>query len=155
MRRVSNFNRDSSCRKVVGGEAARDRYAPYMRPPTELVTDYIAAEGFQVVDSVTLEISDNPAVARHDPGRLPEIVANMDFREGDTIVLSACVQMPSLVAVARVEAETRQPILTALDRNDIRAAQGDRPKSRSCRGRVAFFPALLVKSWTAFFGDRS
>ena len=86
---------------------------PYMKPLTKLVTDYIAAEGFEVLDSVALEIADNLAVGRHDPSRLPGIVANMNFKQADAIVLSACVQMPSLAAVAQVEAQTRKPVLTA------------------------------------------
>lgn len=87
--------------------------APYMKPLTKLVVDYISAEGFQVTDYVALEIADNLAVGRHDPGRLPEIVSRMKFDDADVIVLSACVQMPSLAAVAQVEAETRKPVLTA------------------------------------------
>ncbi len=86
---------------------------PYMKPLTKLVTDYIAAEGFEVLDSVALEIADNLAVGRHDPSRLPGIVASMNFKQADAIVLSACVQMPSLAAVAQVEAQTRKPVLTA------------------------------------------
>jgi len=86
---------------------------PYMKPLTKLVVDYIAAEGFEVLDFVALEIADNLAVGRHDPTRLPGIVANMKFDKADVIVLSACVQMPSLAAVAQVEAETRKPVLTA------------------------------------------
>jgi maleate isomerase len=98
--------------KVIGAKRLAI-VTPYMKPLTKMVTDYIAAEGFQVVNSVALEISDNLAVARHDPGKLPEIVADMNFQEADAIVLSACVQMPSLNAVAQVEAETRRPVLTA------------------------------------------
>jgi maleate isomerase len=86
---------------------------PYMKPLTKLVVDYISAEGFDVVDSVALEIPDNLDVGRHDQGRLPGIVADMNIADVDAIVLSACVQMPSLGAVARVEAETRKPVLTA------------------------------------------
>ena len=37
----------------------------------------------------------------------------MDFSVVDAIVLSACVQMPSLPAVAEVEAITRKPVVTA------------------------------------------
>lgn len=86
---------------------------PYMKPLTKMVVDYIAAEGFQVLDYVALEIADNLAVGRHDPARLPEIVSKLNFDGADVIVLSACVQMPSLAAVAQVEAETRKPVLTA------------------------------------------
>ena len=41
------------------------------------------------------------------------IVAGMDLSRADAIVLSACVQMPSLPAVAEVEAATGKPVLTA------------------------------------------
>ena len=87
--------------------------APYMRPLTELVVDYIRHEDVEVVSWRALEIPDNLEVGRHDPARLPDIVAEMDFSTVDAIVLSACVQMPSLPAVARVEAVTRKPVVTA------------------------------------------
>lgn len=87
--------------------------APYMRPLTELVVDYIRNEGFDVVDFRALEIPDNLEVGRHDPARLPGIVAQMATGDVDAIVLSACVQMPSLEAVAKVEAMTGKPVVTA------------------------------------------
>jgi maleate isomerase len=87
--------------------------APYMRPLTELVVDYIRHEDIEVADWRALEIPDNLEVGRHDPARLPDIVAGMDFSTVDAIVLSACVQMPSLPAVAEVEAITRKPVVTA------------------------------------------
>jgi maleate isomerase len=87
--------------------------APYMKPLTQLVVDYIRNEGVEVVDWRALEIPDNLAVGRHDPMRLPGIVADLNTRDVDAIVLSACVQMPSLPAVARVEAMTGKPVVTA------------------------------------------
>lgn len=87
--------------------------APYMKPLTQLVIDYIANEGFEVVASIALEIPDNLEVARHDPAKLPEIVAGLNYKDADVIVLSACVQMPSLPSVAKVEALTGKPVLTA------------------------------------------
>jgi maleate isomerase len=87
--------------------------APYMVPLTELVVDYIGSEGYEVVDWRALEIPDNLEVGRHDPSRLPEIVSRMKYQDADAIVLSACVQMPSLPAVARVEAMTGKPVITA------------------------------------------
>ncbi len=87
--------------------------APYMKPLTELVVDYIRHEGFEVADYRALEIPDNLEVGRHDPENLPAIVAQMDTSQVDAIVLSACVQMPSLPVVAKVEAQTGKPVLTA------------------------------------------
>ncbi|AZE55126.1 Maleate cis-trans isomerase [Pseudomonas synxantha] len=87
--------------------------APYMKPLTELVVNYIRAEGFEVVDWRALEIPDNLEVARHDPANLPAIVAGMNLEGVDVIVLSACVQMQSLPVVAKVEAQTGKPVLTA------------------------------------------
>lgn len=87
--------------------------APYMKPLTELVVDYIRNEGFEVVDYRALEIADNLEVGRHDPALLPAIVAQMDTSNVDAIVLSACVQMPSLPAIAKVEAMTGKPVITA------------------------------------------
>jgi len=87
--------------------------APYMKPLTELVVDYIRREGHEVVDYRALEIPDNLDVGRHDPARLPEIVRSLDHADADAIVLSACVQMPSLPAIAHVEAMTGKPVVTA------------------------------------------
>jgi maleate isomerase len=87
--------------------------APYMKPLTQLVVDYIQNEGYEVVHWRALEIADNLAVGRHDPAALPGIVAQMNTRDVDAIVLSACVQMPSLPSVAKVEALTGKPVITA------------------------------------------
>ena len=87
--------------------------APYMLPLTRMVVDYIENEGHEVLVWRALEIPDNLEVGRHDPARLPGIVAGMDLEGVDAIVLSACVQMPSLQAVAQVEAMTGKPVVTA------------------------------------------
>jgi maleate isomerase len=87
--------------------------APYMKPLTALVVDYIRAEGIEVADHIALEIPDNLEVGRHDPSRLPNIVRSLDTRDVDAIVLSACVQMPSLQVVPQVEAQTGKPVITA------------------------------------------
>mgnify|MGYP002151934734 CR=1 FL=1 len=88
--------------------------APYMMPLTEMVVNYIRSEGIEVAEWRALEISDNLAVAAHDPARLPGIVASMEqIGDVDAVVLSACVQMPSLPAVSIVEAQVGKPVLTA------------------------------------------
>jgi maleate isomerase len=87
--------------------------APYLKPLTRTVVEYIESEGIVVKDYRALEISDNLAVGRHDSGRLPEIVRQLDTSGVDAVVLSACVQMPSLPVVAKVEAQTGKPVVTA------------------------------------------
>ncbi|WP_062268289.1 maleate cis-trans isomerase family protein [Endozoicomonas arenosclerae] len=87
--------------------------APYMKPLTELVVEYIRNEDIQVLDYRALEIPNNLDVAAHDPMNLPEIVASMNLEGVDAIVLSACVQMPSLPAIPMVEAQTGKPVLSA------------------------------------------
>ena len=86
---------------------------PYLKPLTQLVVDYLAAEGFEVIDHVALEIPDNLEVARHDPHRLLEIYRGLRWQGADAIVLSACVQMPSLPVIAAVEAEVGIPVVSA------------------------------------------
>lgn len=87
--------------------------APYMKPLTQHVVDYINNEGVEVVDHVALEIPNNLDVAAHDPSKLPSIARSLKRERADAIVLSACVQMPSLGAVATVEALTGLPVVTA------------------------------------------
>ena len=86
---------------------------PYLKPLTQLVVDYLAAEGFEVLDHIALEIPDNLEVARHDPQRLLEIYKRLRREGADAIVLSACVQMPSLPVIAQVEAEAGIPVVSA------------------------------------------
>lgn len=86
---------------------------PYMKPLAAKVTAYIENEGFTVHDSLALEIEDNLAVAARDPRALIEDVKRLDTRGVDVIVLSACVQMPSLAALAPVEAALGIPVTSA------------------------------------------
>lgn len=86
---------------------------PYMKPLTQLVVDYLEAEGFVVKDWIALEVADNLAVAALDPENLKQIYKQLDLTDVEGIVLSACVQMPSLAAVDFVEKETHIPVTTA------------------------------------------
>jgi maleate isomerase len=86
---------------------------PYMKPLTETVVNYIEDAGTEVVDSLSLEVPDNLDVARLDPSALREHWRRLDVTRADAIVLSACVQMPSLPAVQHVEDASGLPVLTA------------------------------------------
>lgn len=86
---------------------------PYMKPLTQLVVDYIESEGIVVHDFTALEIPDNLEVGRHNPERLIEIYKTLDLKGIDAIVASACVQMPSLPSIDRIERETGIPTVSA------------------------------------------
>ncbi len=87
--------------------------APYMRPLTQMVCDYIEAEGFTVHDRLALEIEDNLAVGARDPLALTELYRKLDLTGVDALVLSACVQMPSLAAIPIVEKACGIPVVSA------------------------------------------
>jgi maleate isomerase len=87
--------------------------APYLRPLTAKVIEYLAAAGVAVVDAISLEIADNVAVGRRDPMDLVALADRLDVRDADAVVLSACVQMPSLPAVPVVERRLGLPVVTA------------------------------------------
>ena len=86
---------------------------PYLRPLTDTVVDYIRTEGVGVADYAALEIPDNLEVAAHDPEKLVPIAAALDHQDADAIVLSACVQMPSLESIEIAEHELGKPVLSA------------------------------------------
>ena len=87
--------------------------APYMKPLTQLVCDYIEAEGIEVQDRVALEIEDNLAVGARDPMLTLDSLPNLKFKGVDVVVLSACVQMPSLGAIPEAERRTGLPVISA------------------------------------------
>src|SRR5687768_7422968 len=60
--------------------------APYLKPLTAMVCEYIEAEGVEVVDRVSLEIADNIEVGRQNPLALVDIYKRLDLRNVDTLV---------------------------------------------------------------------
>jgi maleate isomerase len=87
--------------------------APYPPPLTQLVERYLADLGIHVVDSISLGVADNRQVGRIDPCELVPLAGQLDLRCAEAIVLSACVQMPSLPAIVAVEEQTNLPVLSA------------------------------------------
>jgi maleate isomerase len=87
--------------------------APYVKPLTRVVVDYLASYGIEVVDSVSLEVDDNVEVGRLDSARLAGYAARLDLSEADAVVLSACVQMPSLSAIEGVQQALGRPVISA------------------------------------------
>jgi maleate isomerase len=86
---------------------------PYMKPLTQQVVDYIQSEDIEVTDSMSLEVSDNLAVGRLDPMNLIGHADRLDISKADAVVVSACVQMPSLPAIQAVEDRLGKPVLSA------------------------------------------
>ena len=87
--------------------------APYMRPLTRLVIDYLENEGIEVIDSISLEIPDNLEVGARDPQAPAELWKQLDVRGADAIVASACVQMPSLASVPLIEQASGLPVVSS------------------------------------------
>jgi maleate isomerase len=87
--------------------------APYMPPLTQAVIDYIEAEGVVTVDSRSLSVPDNYDVGCIPGSTVESALAEMDIRCVDALVLSACVQMPSLGILAKVQNRLHVPVITA------------------------------------------
>lgn len=87
--------------------------APYMKPLTQMVADYIENESIEVSDYVALEIPDNLEVSRQNTDNLLDIYKKVNLKNIDALVLSACVQMPSLAAIQKVEDECGIPVISA------------------------------------------
>jgi maleate isomerase len=94
------------------GAARVGLIAPYLPALTDRVCGYLAAEGIVAVDPVALAVADNAAVAK-----LPEedLLALCDIlpRDVDAVVLSACVQMPSLRVIDAAEQRLGLPVISA------------------------------------------
>ena len=86
---------------------------PYLRPLTDAVVAYLEHAGHDVVDALSLEVPDNLAVARLDPTDLHEHWRRLDLTRADALVLSCCVQMPSLDVVQQVQDAAGIPVLSA------------------------------------------
>lgn len=96
---------------------------PYMKPLTAAVVEYLEDAGVEVVDALSLEVPDNLAVARLDPAELRVHARTLDLSRADALVLSACVQMPSLPSVQPVQDEVGIPVLSAATATTFRILQ--------------------------------
>ena len=77
------------------------------------VADYLTAAGITITDAMSLGVPDNVKVAQLDPMRLPDLAAQMDLGSADGVIISACVQMPSLPAITAAERQLDLPVLSA------------------------------------------
>ncbi|RRQ28654.1 maleate cis-trans isomerase [Rhodococcus sp. Eu-32] len=86
---------------------------PYMKPLAEKVVEYLEAEGFHIVDWRALEVSDNAEVGCIPGARVMDAARSLELTGVDALVISACVQMPSLPLVQAAEDEFGIPVLSA------------------------------------------
>ena len=86
---------------------------PYTAPLARKVVEYIEHEGPTVVDYRALEVEDNHEVGRIPGERVLEAARELDLTGADALVISACVQMPSLSLIADAEAEFGLPVISA------------------------------------------
>lgn len=86
--------------------------APYLPALTDKVCAYLQHEDLEVVSAQSLSVADNAAVGRLNPDNLLRLLENVP-PSVDTIVLSACVQMPSLSVLAEAERRTGIRVVTA------------------------------------------
>jgi maleate isomerase len=104
--------------------------APYLPELTKVVVGYIEeSAGVEVVDAISLAVSDNCEVGRLPQQNLVEIASTrLDVRGADAVVLSSCVQMPSLDALKAAEDKVGLPCLStagATARSILRSLQLD------------------------------
>jgi len=86
---------------------------PYVRPLAEKVVHYLQAEGFTVADWRALEVADNAEVGCIPGERVMDAARSLDLTDVDALVISACVQMPSLPLIEVAEQEFGVPVLSA------------------------------------------
>ncbi len=86
---------------------------PYLPALTDAVLAGLNSAGIDVCDSISLGVDDNLKVAQLPPSQLPGLARQLDLARADVVILSACVQMPSLASIATVETELNRPVLSA------------------------------------------
>ncbi len=87
--------------------------APYKPELTERVAGTIREFGIDVRQTHSLAVADNVKVGRLDPRHLIDIAGSMDLTGSDALVISACVQMPSLAVIEEAEARFGLPVVSA------------------------------------------
>jgi maleate isomerase len=89
--------------------------APYMPELTKIVVEYIEqSAGVEIIDAISLSVSDNCEVGRLSQPNLVDIASTrLNITGADAVVLSSCVQMPSLHALKSAEEKLGLPCMSA------------------------------------------
>lgn len=86
---------------------------PYVLPLARQVVAYLEAEGLELVDWAALEVADNADVGCIPGDRVLAAARGLDLSEAHALIISACVQMPSLDLITVAETEFGLPVLSA------------------------------------------
>ena len=84
--------------------------APYSDALTQAVVKYIEAEGIEVKHFLNFRIENNLAVGERDPLQLLNDLPRLNTEGVDAVVLSVCVQMPSLAAIHEAQRRLGIPV---------------------------------------------
>jgi len=84
-----------------------------MLPLAEKVVAYLRAAGTEVVDWRALEVADNAEVGRIPAERILAAAEQLDLGAADGLIISLCVQMPSLELITEAERRFGLPVLSA------------------------------------------
>jgi maleate isomerase len=87
--------------------------APYLPALTKVVSNYFSSEGFEVVNYIALGVQNNLDVANLDQTELTDHVLKLEVDGVDTVIASACVQMPSILAMKSLNLKMKTPIISA------------------------------------------
>ncbi|WP_134663295.1 MULTISPECIES: maleate cis-trans isomerase [unclassified Amycolatopsis] len=86
---------------------------PYTEPVARTVVEYLEAEGFTITGWRALGVADNTEVGCIPGDNVLSAARELDLRDSDALVLSCCVQMPSLDLIQPAEDEFGLPVLSA------------------------------------------
>lgn len=86
--------------------------APYSNELTSQVISYLKDQGIEVVDYINFGQTDNAEVAKISPDQVVRAANSLNYCGVQALVVSACVQMPSLEAMSRIDVGL--PMLSAL-----------------------------------------
>lgn len=87
--------------------------APYTEDLTQTMLEYFEGAGVEIVDYEALECPDNLEVAQLDQRNLLHIADDLETEESDALVISSCVQMPSLQSIQAAEDKFGLPVFSA------------------------------------------
>jgi maleate isomerase len=87
--------------------------SPFVESITRTFVAYLRSCGVEVVDAISLELTDGLALSRFDPMDLVQLAAQLRLPNVEAIVLSASEAMPSAEVVPEVERRSGLPVVTA------------------------------------------